>query len=78
MYTTYRSFFRYGNESDYVDITVKEFPTIEKAISYAHRYAKGIRFCSVEVEDENGEVVYELMADGTVCDYRNSGRQKAR
>ncbi len=70
MYTVYRSWYRYGRETDYVELTVKEFPTSDNAIEYAHRYAKGIRFCGVEVRDENDELVYEITSDMTSFDYR--------
>ena len=70
MYTTYRSFYKYGREGDEVELTIKEFDTIEKAINYAHRYAKGIRFVNVQIENEDGKVVYEIIADGGVFDYR--------
>lgn len=64
MYTTNRYYYRYGNEDDYVDITTKEFDTLDKAIKYADRYATGIRFVSVEVLDEDDNVVYEILQDG--------------
>ncbi len=75
MFTTYRMFYKYGSESDYTDMTIKEFSTIEKAINYAHRYAKGIRFCGVQIENDDGKLVYEITSNGDVYDYR---REKAR
>lgn len=66
MYTTNRYYYRYGKEGDYVDMTTKEFNSLEKAINYAERYATGIRFVSVEILDENDNVVYEILQDGRV------------
>lgn len=70
MYTAYRSWYRYGRETDYVELTVKDFSSADKAIEYAHRYAKGRRFCGVEVRDKKDELVYEITSDMTVFDYR--------
>ena len=66
MYTTTRYYFPSGNENGCMDCTIKEWNNLEKAIAYCHRYSKGIRFASVEIEDENGNTIYELLADGTV------------
>lgn len=67
MYTTNCYYYRYGKE-DYVDTNTKEFDTLDKAmkyaIKYAKRYATGIRFISVEVLDNKGNVVYEILQDG--------------
>ena len=49
-----------------MECTVKEWGNLEKAIAYCHRYSKGVRFVSAEIEDECGEQIYELLADGTV------------
>lgn len=70
MLTTYRNWYRYGQEDDYVELTIKEFPSVEKAIAYAERYAKGIRFCGVEVRNKDNEIVYEITSDMEVYDYR--------
>lgn len=69
-YETTRYFFRFRKESDHMDCTTKEWDSLEKAIAYCHRYAKGIRFAAVEIRDENNNMVYEILADGTVTDYR--------
>lgn len=70
MFTATRFFFPHGNEDESMNTTIKEYNTIEKAINYAHRYAKGIRFAGVEIEDEKGKLIYEILSDGTVTDYR--------
>lgn len=70
MYNTTRFFFPHGNEEEAMDCAFKSFPTIEKAIAYAHRYSKGIRFAGCQIEDESGKLVYELLDNGTVTDYR--------
>lgn len=72
MYTTFRRYYRYGNETDYIDVTIKEFPTFEKALAYAERYAKGIKFAGVEIDNENYETVYEITEESDVFDYRNN------
>lgn len=72
MFTVYRSWLKYGREGDPEEMTIKDFDTEEKAIKYAHRYAKGIRFTSAVIEDENGKVIYEILNYGaTVYDHRN-------
>jgi len=62
MFTAIRSWFKYGNETDEVEVTLKEYPTLEKAVAYCRRYAKGIRYASSEVEDEKGNIVFEHVA----------------
>lgn len=69
-YTTIRYFFPHGIEGEAMDCTFKEWKDLDKAIAYCHRYSKGRRFVSVEVEDEKGNVIYELNADGKVADNR--------
>ena len=69
-YTTIRYFFPHGIEGEAMDCTFKEWKDLDKAIAYCHRYSKGRRFASVEVEDEKGNVIYELNADGEVADNR--------
>ena len=70
MYTTTRFFFPHGNEYESMDCTFKEWDNLEKAIAYAHRYAKGIRFAGVTVEDEDGKTIYEITSSSEVYDYR--------
>ena len=62
MYTTKRYFLRYGNEDDVVDVTTKEFVDFEKALRYARRYTTGRRFLSVEILDDNDNMLYEFVA----------------
>lgn len=66
MYRTIRYYFPHGDEWEAMDCTVKEWNSLEKAIAYCHRYSKGIRFASAEIEDECGKQIYELLSDGTV------------
>lgn len=76
MFYVNRSWFKYGNETDEVVVTIKAYETFEKALAYGERYAKGIRFCSFEIEDEDGTILYEQFADGTVEDHRKEVEQK--
>lgn len=71
MYNTNRFFYPKGIEGEAMDCTYKEFDTIEKAIKYAHRYTKGLRFAGLQIEDNNGKLVYEITSDNEVIDYRN-------
>lgn len=71
MYMTSRYWFKYGNEDDELECTTLFHETLDKAINYAHRYAKGVRFASVTVEDEEGNILYEICDCGAeVFDYR--------
>lgn len=70
MFTTVRFFYIHGCEYDPMDCTIKEWSSLEKAIAYAHRYATGIRFAGVTVEDEDGKTVYEITSDQEVIDSR--------
>lgn len=71
-YTTYRYWFKYGNEEDPIECTTKYWDSLDKAINYAHRYATGVKFESVEIEDENGNLVYRLDSNGVIEDYRET------
>lgn len=66
MFTVCRYFLVNGREGGRMDVTIKEFTTFAKALAYGRRYAKGIRFLSFTIEDENGKELYEQMADGTM------------
>lgn len=70
MFTTTRSFYPNGTEGESMKCTFKEFDTIEKAIKYCHRYSKGIRFAGVQLEDEKGDLLYEITSSNDVYDYR--------
>lgn len=70
MYTTTRFIFKYGHEWDGMDCTLKYWDSFEKAIAYAYRYARGIKFAGVTIEDENGKVVYEITSNCQEYDYR--------
>lgn len=71
-YTTVREFYKYNYEHGETDMTFKEWDSLDKAIAYAHRYAKGLRFVGVTVEDENGNVLYEILNHGAdTFDYRD-------
>lgn len=73
MYNTTRYFYPHGIEGEAMECTYKEFDTIEKAIKYANRYTKGLRFAGVQIEDENGNIVYEITSDNETIDYRVKG-----
>lgn len=77
-YTSYRYWYKYGNEDDPIECTDKEWDNLDKAIAYAHRYATGIKFESVEIEDENGKVVYRILQDSTIEDYRNQEKENTQ
>lgn len=70
MFTTIRYFYPNGIEGESMDNTIKEHSTFEKALNYAHRYSKGIKFAGVEIEDEKGKKLYEITSDGNIFDYR--------
>ncbi|MCF0171609.1 MAG: hypothetical protein HUK04_07525 [Bacteroidaceae bacterium] len=77
MYITSRYWFKYGNEDDELECTTLFHETLDKAINYAHRYAKGVRFASVTVEDEEGHILYEICDCGAeVFDYREEVKEK--
>ena len=71
MYRTIRYWFKYGNEGDEIECTFLEHKTFEKALKYAERYATGIRFAGVEIEDEEGNTLYEITSSQEITDYRN-------
>ncbi len=67
MFTTIRYFYPNGIEGEAMDTTIKEHSSIDKAIKYCRRYAKGLRFAGVQVEDEEGNVIYEITSDMEEC-----------
>ena len=69
-YTSIRYFYPHGIEGEAMDSTWKEWGDLEKAINYAHRYAKGLRFAGVMIEDDKGNLVYEITSDMDYRDYR--------
>lgn len=72
MYMTTRQFFPRGIEGEEMDCTWKEWNDLDKAIAYCHRYAKGVRFVRVTVEDEDGNLIYELTDNGIITDNRQT------
>jgi hypothetical protein len=76
MYTTTRFFYPHGIEGEEMDNTIKEFDTIEKAVKYAHRYSVGVRFAGVQIEDENGKLIYEITAGNDAYDYREEFKKQ--
>lgn len=70
MYITTRFFYPHGIEGEAMDNTVKEFDTIEKAIKYAHRYNTGVRFAGIQIESEDGKLLYEITSGNDTYDYR--------
>jgi len=71
MFTTTRHFYSKDIEGETMGCTFKEFININKAIAYAHKYAKGLRFAGVQIEDENGKLLYEITSDFETIDHRN-------
>lgn len=70
-YHVVRYYFRYGRETDPIDCTFsRDFDTFEKALRHGERYAHGIRFASFEIEDSEGNIVYEMTDVGVITDYR--------
>ena len=51
MFTTIRYFYPHGIEGEAMNNTQKEFELLDKAIKHAKRYATGLRFAGVHVED---------------------------
>ena len=63
MFTTYRTFYvkEYGGECGCTEI---EWDSLEKAIAYARRYAKGLRFAGVQIVDNSTDkMVFEITSD---------------
>ncbi len=60
MYNTTRYYYPRGIEGESMDCTFKEYETLKDAISYCRRYAKGLRFAGCQVEDEKGNIVFEI------------------
>jgi len=74
-YMTTRYFYPHGIEGEAMDCTYKQFETIEKAIKYANRYNKGMRFAGIQIEeitdnDKLGKLVYEITSDNETIDHR--------
>lgn len=70
MFNTCRYYFPHGIEGESMDCTFLEFDTIEKAIRYARRYATGLRFAAVTIEDDNGNLLFEIDSNFEETDYR--------
>lgn len=73
MYSTTRYYYPNGIEGESMQCTFKDFDDIDKAIKYCHRYAKGLRFAGVKVEDEKGNAIFEITSDFEPFDYRQEG-----
>ena len=71
-YTTTRFYYPHGIEGESMKTTVKEFDTLEKAIKYAQRYAKGIRFAGLWIENQSLELVYEITSDFEEIDHTDN------
>ncbi len=69
MFLTTRYFYPNGNEGEEMECTFKRFETLEKAKAYCQRYAKGIRFAGCDVENEHGELLFEITSDFEEFDY---------
>lgn len=70
MFNVTRFFYPHGVEGESMGNTRKDFEDIEKAIKYSHRYAKGIRFAGVQIESEDGKLLYEITSGSDTFDYR--------
>ena len=70
MYLTTRFFYPHGIDGESMECTIKKFERMDKAIKYAHRYAKGLRFAGLQIEDEDARLLYEITSDFNVYDYR--------
>lgn len=70
MFITTRFFYPHGIEGEAMDNTSKEFNDLDKAINHANRYAAGLRFAGVQVEDEKRNIIYEITSDMEAIDYR--------
>lgn len=71
MYYTFRHFYPHGGRiEENHKITKKEFETFEKALAYAHRYAKGERFLWVDIRNDKQQLVYCIHKSGKIDDYR--------
>jgi len=72
MFTTTRYFYPHGIEGEAMSTTTKNFNDLDKAIKHAKRYATGLRFAGVQVEDEKGNIIYEITSDMEAIDNRNN------
>jgi len=63
MFYTTRYYYPHGIEGEAMECTFKAFRDINKAIKYCHRYAQGVRFAGVRIEDEKGKTIYEITSD---------------
>lgn len=70
MFTAIRHFYPHGNDGEAMECTFKEYGTVEKAIAYAQRYARGVRFAGVQIQGDSGNTVYEITSDSETIDYR--------
>ncbi len=50
-YAVARSWYKYGNEDDFIEVTYTQWDTLEKAVAYIDRYNKGLKFVSAFVEE---------------------------
>lgn len=50
-YEVTRYWFKYGNETDELEATTTVWDSFEKAIAYIERYATGLKFASVDIEE---------------------------
>jgi uncharacterized membrane protein YkoI len=69
-YFTYRYTYSTGKKDKNLDCKFKEFNSLTDAIKYAHKYAKGLRFAEVQIENEAGKILYVINNDGVTHDYR--------
>ena len=65
MYIAKRFIIKNGKSS----YTVKEFDDLEKAKDYGHKYSYRSRFNGLKIENENGELIYEITDGREVIDH---------
>ena len=69
MYMSIRYFYPHGDEFEEMKSTVKEWKSLEKAKAYCERYTGGWRFAGASIEDEKGNIVYEISDCGDIAEY---------
>lgn len=70
MYTVILFTYPNGEEGEEMETEYVECEDIKSAIEYAHEHNEGLTFAGTQIENENGDLVYEITADGEPIDYR--------
>lgn len=66
MFKTFRHYYKNANKRS---VTIKEWDNLDKALAYAKRYAKGSRFISCNVTDNENTPLYLVAAEGVCFTY---------